>query len=135
MPPSICLKTTYFYPLVPIMGKTGSVLYHRSIAKQTDVSPMDPMIAFCYFFMLQERRILALEKYDDPTIQAIYKKALELLSVQKDETISLTLQAQSFCDAVASQFTKSSSVVKINRRHQRSDFDSMRKMGYNLLSN
>lgn len=117
------------------MGKTGSVLYHRSIAKQTDVSPMDPMIAFCYFFMLQERRILALEKYDDPTIQAIYKKALELLSVQKDETISLTLQAQSFCDAVASQFTKSSSVVKINRRHQRSDFDSMRKMGYNLLSN
>ncbi|CEI96926.1 hypothetical protein RMCBS344292_11069 [Rhizopus microsporus] len=64
------------------------------------------MIALCYFFMLQERRILALEKYDDPTIQAIYKKTLELLSVQKDETTSLTLQAQSFCDAVASQFTK-----------------------------
>ncbi|KAG0179400.1 hypothetical protein DFQ28_003345, partial [Apophysomyces sp. BC1034] len=83
-----------------------------SIAKQTDVSPMDPMIALCYFFMLQERSILALEKYDDPTIQAIYRKALEILSVEKDEKTSLTLQAQSFCDAVASQFTK---ILKCNQ--------------------
>lgn len=40
-----------------------------SIAERTDVSPIDPMIALCYFFMLQERGILALDKYDDPTIQ------------------------------------------------------------------
>lgn len=72
---------------------------------------MDPMIALCYFFMLQERCILALEKHDDPTVQAIYRKALELLSVEKDEATSLTLKAQSFCGAVASQFTK---ILKCN---------------------
>lgn len=57
--------------------------------------------------MLQERSILAVEKYNDPTIQAIYRKALEILSVEKDETISVT-----FCKrnhsvmAVVSQFTE-----------------------------
>ncbi len=67
---------------------------------------MDPMIVLCYFFMMKERSILALEKYGDPTIQTIYKKALEVLSAEKNETTSLTLQAQSFCDVMVSQFAK-----------------------------
>lgn len=41
-----------------------------------------------------------------PPFRLFAKKTLELLSVEKDETISLTLQAQSFCDAVANQLTK-----------------------------
>ncbi|ORE23005.1 hypothetical protein BCV71DRAFT_170686, partial [Rhizopus microsporus] len=50
-----------------------------SIAKQIDVGPMDPMIALSYFFMLQERSIVALEKHDNPTIQAICKKNLGIV--------------------------------------------------------
>ncbi|EIE90678.1 hypothetical protein RO3G_15389 [Rhizopus delemar RA 99-880] len=62
----------------------------------------------------------------------IYRKALEILSVEKDEVTSLTLQAQSFCDAVANQFIKFSNVIKINQRHQRNDFDNKRKTGTDM---
>ncbi|RCI02566.1 hypothetical protein CU098_011372 [Rhizopus stolonifer] len=115
-------------PMVTEVQNKARFYTTDSIAKQADVNPRDPMIALCYFFMLQERNILALEKYDDSTIQAIYRKALGILSDEKDKTISLILQAQSFCDAVANQFTK---ILKCSQDQS----DNMRKTGFDLRTN
>ncbi|KAG1285867.1 hypothetical protein G6F62_007926 [Rhizopus arrhizus] len=77
-----------------------------SITKHIDSSPIDPMIALAYIFILQEKNIVMLDEYNDPTIQDIYKTALNVFSFDKDTTNDLTRRTESFCDAMASQFPK-----------------------------
>ncbi|KAG1037895.1 hypothetical protein G6F43_012766 [Rhizopus delemar] len=76
------------------------------IAKRIGSSPIDPMIALAHVLILQEKNIMMLDKYDVPTIQDIYKTALNVFSFGKDTTNDLTRRNESFCDAMASQFAK-----------------------------
>ncbi|CAO3677247.1 unnamed protein product [Umbelopsis ramanniana] len=77
-----------------------------SIAKNIESSPMDPMIALAYVLILREKKLVMLDEYHDPTIQDIYKTALNVFSFHKDNKNDLTRRTESFCDAMASQFAK-----------------------------
>ncbi|ORE09230.1 hypothetical protein BCV72DRAFT_254930 [Rhizopus microsporus var. microsporus] len=63
-----------------------------SISKQTDVSLMDPIITLCYFFMLQEKNILTLEKYDDPAIQDQSETSTKRLRQYAEDVIRFAQQ-------------------------------------------
>ncbi|KAI9299605.1 hypothetical protein BJ944DRAFT_245041, partial [Cunninghamella echinulata] len=52
-----------------------------SIAQFIENSPLDPMIALVYFITQQERNILALDKFDDQTINKIYNIAYNIYSL------------------------------------------------------
>lgn len=82
------------------------------------------MIALCYAFMMQQRNNLAVEKYDDPSIQAIYKIFMQEFPVDKDNKIDLTLQMQSFCDVMTSQFTK---ILKCDQGHSKASREQSRQ--------
>ncbi|CEG65468.1 hypothetical protein RMATCC62417_02255 [Rhizopus microsporus] len=55
---------------------------------------------------MQKNSIMLLEKYDDAAIQAIYKVALDICSIETDQIAKLTVDVQSFCNIVACQFQK-----------------------------
>ncbi|GAN04955.1 hypothetical protein MAM1_0078d04422 [Mucor ambiguus] len=88
-------------------AKQVQVYTADSIAKRIDSSSVDPMIALAYILIFQEKNRVMLDEYDDPTIQDIYKTALNFFSFDKDTTNDLTGRTESFCDAMASQFAKS----------------------------
>ncbi|KAI9484414.1 hypothetical protein BDB00DRAFT_855821 [Zychaea mexicana] len=67
---------------------------------------MDLMIALAYVLILLEKNVRVLDEYDDPTIQGIYKTALKIFSIEKNVNTYLASRAESFCDAMASQFAK-----------------------------
>jgi hypothetical protein len=77
-----------------------------SISKFVDKIPLDPMIAIAYVFMMQQPSILALDQHDDPTIQEIYKSALNTFSVETDVINHSIKHMRTFCDAVCCQFKK-----------------------------
>ncbi|KAL0078436.1 hypothetical protein J3Q64DRAFT_1872394 [Phycomyces blakesleeanus] len=81
--------------------------------RNTLTAPIDPMIALACIFTLQEKSIVMLDEYDDPTIQDIYKTELNVFSFDKDTTNDLTRRTESFCDAMASQFVK---ILKYKKR-------------------
>ncbi|RCH87083.1 hypothetical protein CU097_010070, partial [Rhizopus azygosporus] len=77
-----------------------------SISSFTDISPMDPIVAIAYVFMMQQQIIIGMDRYNDPTIQQIYKVSLSIFSVEADVAKQSIEQMQVFCDAVQSQFKK-----------------------------
>lgn len=96
-----------FYTLpCQLWAQKVEVFTEESIADHTENSPMDPMIALAYILILQEKNIVMLDEYNDPTIQDIYKTALNLFSFNKDASNDLARRVESFCDAIASQFKK-----------------------------
>jgi DNA-binding Xre family transcriptional regulator len=64
------------------------------------------MIALAYVLIFQEKNIVLLDEHNDPSIQHIYKTALNVFSFGKDKAHDLTLHTESICDAMASQFAK-----------------------------
>ncbi|KAI8991733.1 hypothetical protein BDF20DRAFT_920734 [Mycotypha africana] len=77
-----------------------------SIENHIKSSPINPMVALAHVLISQEKNIMMLEEYDDPTIQDIYKTALHVFSDGKDKTNDLKRNCESFCEAMTSQFTK-----------------------------
>lgn len=75
-------------------------------------SPIGSMIALAYVLILQEKNIIMLDKYDDLTIQDIYKTALNVFSFGKDTTNNLTRRTELFCDIMVIQFAKYSSMYE-----------------------
>ncbi|KAG1402365.1 hypothetical protein G6F58_010568 [Rhizopus delemar] len=55
---------------------------------------------------MQEKNIMLLEKYNDTSIQAIYKVTLDIGSTGTDKITKLTADVQSFCDSVECQLEK-----------------------------
>lgn len=49
--------------------KQVQVYSANSIAKHIDSSPINPMIALSYILILQDKNIVMLDEYDDPSIQ------------------------------------------------------------------
>jgi hypothetical protein len=77
-----------------------------SITNHIHQLPLEPAVALTYFFTQQQRHIMALDEYDDPTLQNIYKTAYLSFSVDRAVKKDTNIQMQVFCDATASQFQK-----------------------------
>ncbi|KAG0952875.1 hypothetical protein G6F57_001223 [Rhizopus arrhizus] len=78
----------------------------ESTAIHMDKDPLDKMMALCHVFFMQEKNIMLLEKYNDTSIQAIYKVTLDIGSTGTDKITKLTADVQSFCDSVECQLEK-----------------------------
>ncbi|KAL0080082.1 hypothetical protein F4703DRAFT_1741202, partial [Phycomyces blakesleeanus] len=98
-------RTFYTHPC-QALAKSIRICISRSLFPQLDQTPLDKMIALCHIFFRKQKSILILEKYDDLFVQAIYKVALQVCAIQKDNTSKLNEVMQIFCDSVDNQFDK-----------------------------
>ncbi|KAL0082665.1 hypothetical protein J3Q64DRAFT_1700588 [Phycomyces blakesleeanus] len=81
-------RTFYTHPC-QALAKSIRICISRSLFPQLDQTPLDKMIALCHIFFRKQKSILILEKYDDLFVQAIYKVALQVCAIQKDNTSKL----------------------------------------------
>lgn len=77
-----------------------------SIASHVDQIPFEPIVALAYFFTQQQRHLLALDEYDDPTLQKIYRTAYKIFSLDKAIEEDNKLAMVEFCEVSANQFRK-----------------------------
>ena len=71
-----------------------------------DKDPLDKMMALCHVFFMQEKNIMLLEKYNDTFIQAIYKVALDICSIDTGKIAKLTADIQSFAIPLNANFKR-----------------------------
>ncbi|KAG1170152.1 hypothetical protein G6F70_008231 [Rhizopus microsporus] len=72
----------------------------------TDVFDEIPIVALSYFFTQQQRYLLTLDKFDDPTLLTIYHSAYTSFSKHCAQVSDQVKTMQDFCDAISLQFGK-----------------------------
>ncbi|CAO3575976.1 unnamed protein product [Absidia cylindrospora] len=77
-----------------------------SIAKHMEPTPLDPMVALTLFFTLRQRHLLALDEYNDPTLNSIYRAAYYSFTRHHNIDTDTNTIFENFCDITSIQFEK-----------------------------
>ncbi|KAG0172998.1 hypothetical protein DFQ28_006333 [Apophysomyces sp. BC1034] len=72
---------------------------------------MTNRIAVAYFLTQQEKHIVALDEYDDPAIQYIYRMAHHIFTEDSNNKVIQDTNTESFCDTTIAQYEK---IIKNN---------------------
>lgn len=70
---------------------------------------MPKIIALVHFLTQQEKHIVALDEYMDPTLQNIYTIAYQIFTDESNRKVIQDTDIESFCDAIISQYKKNHS--------------------------
>lgn len=112
------------------------VVYNTgSIVQFIENSPLDPMIALVYFITQQERSILALDKFDDQTINKIYNIAYNIYSLNDSIVNDNTKEIDAFCDSTICQYNKILKYVKSDNENSRKRVIKYAEDGINYTNN
>lgn len=91
----------------------SSYLYNAdSIASYVTNTPLQQIVALTYFITQQQRHLLALDVFDDPTINVIYRRAHSIFSKHGAVETDQRATWMQFCQAIALQFNKIAKVTK-----------------------
>ncbi|KAF7721412.1 hypothetical protein EC973_004718 [Apophysomyces ossiformis] len=77
-----------------------------SIADSVNSILVQHIVALAFFFTQRQRHLLALEEYDDPNVQDIYKTAYRVFSLNRSKENDNTQALIDVCDKVSLQFQK-----------------------------
>ncbi|KAI7892942.1 uncharacterized protein EV154DRAFT_503417 [Mucor mucedo] len=67
---------------------------------------MPKLIALIHFLTQQEKHIVALDEYMDPTLRKIYSTAYRIFTIESENKVLRDTEVESYCDAMTSQFKK-----------------------------
>ncbi|KAI8990862.1 hypothetical protein BDF20DRAFT_830954 [Mycotypha africana] len=96
-----CFYTLYCHP----WAKSVYIYNADSIAKHMS-TPLQPIIALANFFTQQQRHLMTLDEFNDPTLHTIYRAAYTSFSKHCAQQSDQLKTMQEFCDAISLQFGK-----------------------------
>ncbi|CEI88119.1 hypothetical protein RMCBS344292_02519 [Rhizopus microsporus] len=100
----------YYVLSSPLWAKQVRIYNSDSIASHLQI-PMAKMTALVHFLTQQQKHIIALDEYMDPTLQRIYTMAHQIFTEKSNDKVIQDTEIQSFCDATIAQYEK---IIKNN---------------------